>query len=87
MSEKGNWYDNKELFEMIQELKDELRETTKLIKEYNGLRKKQNDFEGRLIMLEQFLSNNKDNKKDRQWLLGWIVALASMLYSVLKGIL
>lgn len=87
MSEKGNWYDNKELFEMIQELKEELRETTRLIKEYNGLRKKQYDFEGRLISLEQNLNNSKDSKKDRQWLLGWIVALVSVLYSILKGVL
>lgn len=87
MSEKGNWYDNKELFEMIQGLKEELRETTRSIKEYNGLRKKQYDFEGRLISLEQNLNNSKDSKKDRQWLLGWIVALVSVLYSILKGVL
>ena len=39
-----NWYDNKQLFEMINELKIELAETSKLIKEYNGLRKKSKRF-------------------------------------------
>jgi hypothetical protein len=39
------WYDNKQLFEMVQELKEDIRtissemkQTTEIIKKYNGLR-------------------------------------------------
>ena len=79
-----NWYDNKQLFEMINELKIELAETSKLIKEYNGLRKNQNDFEGRLTKVETCLNNTKDNKKDYQWLFGWLIGLAGLIYGILK---
>jgi predicted translin family RNA/ssDNA-binding protein len=34
------WYSNKDLFEMMQELKDNLSETNTYIKKYNGLRSK-----------------------------------------------
>lgn len=86
MAEK-EWFSNKELFEMINELKVQLSETTRLIKEYNGLRKKQNDFEGRLIKVENRLSNSREHKKDWQWALGWIVAFASIVLSILKEVL
>jgi hypothetical protein len=35
---KEQWYDNKELFQMICELKEVLQETTSVIKKYNSLR-------------------------------------------------
>ena len=35
---KHQWYSNKELFEMMQELKENLSETNSNIKKYNGLR-------------------------------------------------
>jgi len=79
-----NWYNNKELFEMINELKMELTETTKLIKEYNGLRKSQKDFEGRLREIETCLENKNENKREIQWLLGWLVGLAAFIYGLLK---
>ncbi|MPW26394.1 hypothetical protein GC105_11400 [Alkalibaculum sp. M08DMB] len=79
-----NWYDNKDLFEMIQELKKQLSETTNLIKEYNGLRKKQTDFEKRIIIVENCLENKKENKKDWQWILGWLVAIVSLSIAIFK---
>jgi hypothetical protein len=69
---------------MINELKMELTETTKLIKEYNGLRKSQNDFEGRLKTIENCLESKDENKKEVQWLLGWLVGLAAFIYGLLK---
>lgn len=79
-----DWYDNKQLFEMINDLRIDLAETLKLIKEYNGLRKNQNDFEKRLTIIEDCISNKKENKKDYQWILGWLVALAGLIYAFLK---
>jgi hypothetical protein len=72
------WYNNKELFEMINELKielsnvtKELATTTKLIKGYNGLRENQNEFDDRLTKIETCFENKKENKKDYQWLIGF----------------
>ena len=84
MTEKDPWYTNKELFEMINDLKIQLAETTKLIKQYNGLRKKQENFDDRLFVVEKNLENIKESKKDKQWLLGWIVATVSLIYTILK---
>lgn len=39
MSEK-EWYNNKELFEQINDLKLEMQETRQIIKKYNGLYEK-----------------------------------------------
>jgi cell division septum initiation protein DivIVA len=38
MADQEQWYSNKELFEQINELKYEMKETRNLIKQYNGLR-------------------------------------------------
>ena len=54
----AEWYDNKELFEMLQslkseilELKTELTETKTLIRDYNGLREKITQTDTRLNTL------------------------------------
>lgn len=41
--EEKQWYSNKELFEMISDLKGELVETRRAVKEYNNIRKQLND--------------------------------------------
>lgn len=43
MGEEQQWYTNRELFEMIGDLRSELAETRRIIREYNGLRKQLND--------------------------------------------
>ena len=70
------WYNNKELFEMIDALKDEMSQTRALIKEYNGLRRSQMQLELRLKTVEDCLDNKKENKKDYQWLVGIIIGVA-----------
>lgn len=54
--EKEQWYTNKELFEMIQELKKEMaelcitmKETKTLIKDYNSLRQRLQNCEIQLV--------------------------------------
>jgi len=40
---KEQWYDNKELFKMICDLKEALTETTTVVRKYNSLRKELGD--------------------------------------------
>jgi uncharacterized protein involved in exopolysaccharide biosynthesis len=84
-------YSAKELVNMIYELKIELAKTQTLIQKYNGLREKQANFEDeqgdmsiRLKAVEDSLANKKENKKDYQWILGVIIAFASLVYAILK---
>lgn len=79
-----DWYNNKELYEMINDLKIQLLETTRLIKGYNGLREKQNELDERIEKLETIIENKKENKKDYQWILGWLIGLAGLLYGIFK---
>lgn len=37
LAEKEQWYSNKELYEMIDGLRDDLKDTTTAVKKYNGL--------------------------------------------------
>ncbi len=83
------WYNNKELYEMISGLKTELSEAIIVIREYNGLRKKLVENEERLQKLESHVAEKTVEKtlKKKTWFnfskicslmlqtLGWIVAL------------
>lgn len=65
--EKGQWYSNKDIYEMVQglgremgELRGEMRETRAMIRQYNGLRQRidgvdtrQEELEVRLNAIEQ----------------------------------
>ncbi len=87
----NDWYDNKELYEMINDLKIQLLETIRLIKSYNGLKEQQISFENkqeemndRIKTIENCLSAKQENKKDYQWILGWLIGLAGLLYGIFK---
>lgn len=84
-------YSIKELVNMIYELKIELAKTQTLIQKYNGLREKQARYDGaqdemntRLKTVEDCLDNKKETKKDYQWILGVVIAFASLVYAILK---
>ncbi|MEL7569434.1 MAG: hypothetical protein AAGU14_02625 [Eubacteriaceae bacterium] len=84
-------YSIKELVNMIYELKIELAKTQTLIQKYNGLREKQTRYESaqdeidlRLKTVEDCLINKKETKKDYQWILGVVIAFASLVYAILK---
>lgn len=84
-------YSIKELVNMIYELKIELAKTQTLIQKYNGLREKQTRYESaqdeidlRLKTVEDCLTNKKETKKDYQWILGVVIAFASLVYAILK---
>jgi prefoldin subunit 5 len=55
---EGNWYDNKTLYEMLQEVKEdisglrrEMAETRTMIRDYNDIRKKVEDTSGKINTL------------------------------------
>lgn len=82
MTEKKQWYDNKDLFEMIQDLRDELKTTSKLVKEYNNLRGTLNDLIRRVTsMEEQAAGRHSVGKSIREWG-GWIIGLIMFLITI-----
>ena len=85
-----DWYNNKELFEMIQELKVQLIRTTHAVQEYNDLRETQNSILHKLEGLEE--TETKSEGRGDLWELarewgGWIIALVSLylLYMLDRG--
>jgi len=75
------WYNNKDLFEMIRGLTDEIKsvktemhETRMIIKEYNGLRKSIGKCEKRLDAMEVTDEVKKENTSNwKQWI-SWVIA-------------
>ena len=89
---KDQWYTNKQLFEMLEEFKDDIKilqldmkETRTLIRDYNGLRK-----EVAGIREAQAQGQGKDTGGKIAW--GYVfggggiaVAALTLLYNILKG--
>lgn len=75
--ERQEWYSNKALFEMIQELKIELAETTRLIREYNGLRK-------RINSCEQMLAGISGQGKGSKDMWGYVVGGIGIISFILS---
>ena len=85
MAELEQWYSNKELFEMVQSLKIDLKETNSLIKEYNGLRKRLDQCELTLVDLcSQSKGRSAVAKGIREWG-GWIIAICTVLITIYKS--
>lgn len=82
----SDWYTDKDLFEMIQGLKQDLNETLITIKKYNGLWEKFDNVDHRLTAIEQqAVGRSTVGRSIREWG-GWIVAIISLLMSIyLKG--
>ncbi len=51
------WYDNKELYEKMMELKSELGETQKALKEYNGLRQRVEEVDDKVKVVSDKLGD------------------------------
>ena len=79
MDEKGTWYSDKELFEMIQSLKNDLRDTQEAVRKYNGLL-------GRLAEVEEAVADMHSQSAARatiedrilRWG-GWCVGIVSLV--------
>jgi len=83
-----DWYGNKELFEMIQDLKEDLQETRTVVQRYNGLRRDLADVMERLTKMEQKrLGQTETLEAIRKWG-GWIIALITLfLYLYQMGVI
>lgn len=88
MAEKGEWYDNQRLYEMMVDLSKgleqtnaELAKTQILIRDYNGYREKTDECVKRLDLLE----GSKNGSKDMWgYVVGGIGLLIAMISSVVR---
>lgn len=79
------WYTNRDLFELINELKLDLQETRQMIRQYNGLREELADVEKRLSDMEsRAKGRNSVGKAIREWG-GWVFALITLLVLLFIG--
>jgi len=81
------WYTNRDIFEMVQglkedmrDLREEMRETKTLIRDYNGLRKKLVEVE---LRLEQSQGKEQGSKTVWGYIVG-VVGILAFLYSLIK---
>lgn len=98
--ESNQWYTNKELFERLGDLKDdvselrtEMKETRALIKSYNGLREEiekmreeNEDIKTQVqVMISKELSKNHTLDEVRNWA-GWLFGLITLLVLLYRQI-
>lgn len=88
MDQQQPWYNNKELFEMLNDFKEEIgdlrlemKETKTLIRDYNGLRASVNDVSERIGKCEKTIDENKNSRKEY---IGYILAAISTLFLLLN---
>lgn len=96
----GQWYSNKELFEMINEtnqklfqqiieLQKEMKETRAIIKKYNGLYEKVHIVEKRVEQIESEQEGKRSAQENFIKWGGWIFSLITLLilmYSTFNSI-
>jgi hypothetical protein len=77
--DNGQWYTNKDLFELINALQAEMRETRAIIKKYNGLYEKVDTVRHKIEQIEyEQTGKNKTKEAIRQWG-GWIFGLITLI--------
>lgn len=80
----GQWYSNKDLFELIANLQTELQDTRHAIKKYNGLYSKLNNVKedvDEIKAIQEGKSQFGDNVKS--WG-GWLIGLITMIFMIIK---
>lgn len=97
--EKEQWYSNKDLFEKIQKLSDELQETRQLVIKYNGLVEKLYRVEEKTEENTREVKNLADEvskmeytikgrssafEKVRNWT-PWLITIASVLHAFVSN--
>lgn len=85
---ENDWYNNKQLYEMIDtfkkevmELNLEMKETKVLIRDYNGLRENINAVNDKIISVEKEIETYKNSKKEY---IGYFIASISILFLLLN---
>lgn len=81
MSDQGQWYTNRDLFEMMQELRGDLAETRALVRQYNGLREVVGDVSGRVKTLEERAAGRASVAEGILKWGGWALGLAGLAIS------
>lgn len=96
---KQQWYNNKELFEMFSNLKDdfkdlrkELAETRQIVKRYNDLRKEQEEHDDKIKQLEREMYSKHSReegeahtwKSIREWT-PWTITAFAILYAAMQA--
>lgn len=77
--DNSQWYSNKDLFELINALQAEMRETRAIIKRYNGLYEKLGNVKKKVDRIESEQQGRNEIKEAiRQWS-GWIFGLVSLI--------
>lgn len=76
------WYTNKELYEMINDLKVELLETRKVVKEYNELRRDLGGCIQRIAAIEQRGAGKKTVEDAFLRWGGWLVGLGGLVSAI-----
>lgn len=77
------WYSNKDLFEQINALSAEMRETRTMIRQYNGLRDDLANVEKRITTIEQQAKGRHSvGKAVREWG-GWLIAVLAFVFNIL----
>ena len=78
----GDWYSNKDLFKMIQNLTSQLTEFNGKFEKYNGLIEKYQNHEDRLEKIEKSKTEKSGAKKSKDKLMdniAWIIAVVSSM--------
>lgn len=77
--DKGQWYSNKDLFELINALQAEMRETRAIIKRYNGLYEKLDNVKRKVDHIE---AEQEGRMKVKEAIIswgGWLFGLITLI--------
>ena len=83
---ESDWYTNKQLFEMLSDVRKELGETRDMIRKYNGISGRIGDVECLIKeTAEKAEAKEAEKKGDWKWTLGWSIAALSLVLQYLGG--
>lgn len=84
MSEKNQWYSNKDLYELINNLQFELQETRTAIKKYNGLYSKLNAVREDVDEIKAIQEGKQQFSEQIKGWSGWIVSIVTFIFMLIK---
>lgn len=84
MSDKNQWYTNKELYELINTLQFELQETRSAIKKYNNLYSKLNEVKVDVDEIKANQEGKRELEDDIKSWSGWLFGLVTLIFMLIK---
>lgn len=82
MHDEEQWYTNRDLFEMMQQLRSELAETRSLVRQYNGLRETVYGVAKRVTALEEQAKGRASVAEGILKWGGWALGIAGIAVSI-----